>query len=393
MLSELMEVEVPDDFKKKYKIVSKMAEKPMRSFSFRSMSSSHSAVFEKDTKEEGKDVDEERSLTEGEEEDDGDGVILYKAIDRQRKYVTVEKTFLNAFHRSNLQVDYFERIDAIRMIDHISVCKILGVFDSWRDYSVVFEYAVGKSLQQLMTERGALQDLAVIQKLVLALIDTLKHLHKLGIAHRNVSPSHLIMSRYQHFGKKKELKLTGLSRVVRIPSEEQSSFHLSAVPEEFLDVYSAPELSTPQHGLEVDLYSLGVIIYTLISGGIPSSSLDIQVDSLSCRSKLKRVIKSLMHVDPKERPSLRKVEKYFQKSFLVSEAREDESERCMKSNSADMSNEDALPDIRRAFGKSSSLSSFGSEGNEPSSAGRRLSKKMSFEAKKMIERSDSSEDV
>jgi len=308
-------VEVPDDFRRKYKITSVMAEKDVASFAFRG------AVA----------VDEDGTTNDefSTHSDKGDeaGVILYKGIDRQKKYVIVEKTQTSMF-KNTMQVEYFDRIDNLRDLSIDSIPTILDVFDTPHDYTIVFQYGVGKSLAELLSQRGAVSDPEALKAMVLALVDTLKHMHKQNIAHRHICAEQLIVSRFNHFSRARDLTVTGLSRVVRVPPPRSSSptkitpnFSTfveapAAVPEQFLDVFSAPELSQPGHGLEVDLYSLGVVVYSLLCGSVPSSRREVRVESLSCAPSLKRLISSLLRPDPLQRPSLRRVEKYFVRSFI-----------------------------------------------------------------------------
>jgi serine/threonine protein kinase len=343
-LDPTINVVVPDDFRKKYKVLSIIAEKDIGSFAFRC------TAFHEDEGCTSEDSygDEHKEDEDHEHESD---VVVYKGINRQKKYVIVEKTTIDASSvNSTIQIEFFDRIDLLRRISHVCVPSILDIFDSPQDYTVVFQYAVGKSLAVLMAQRGAMSSKDSIRAVVLALIDALKHMHKLHIAHRNITADHMILMRYNHFSRTKELKLTGLNRVVHIspppctlsagscPTADTASSSLSpspspmkvpvtvaAVPARYLNVFSAPELSQPNHTLAVDLYSLGVVIYSLINGAVPQSKSDLlRTEELHCTSKLKRIIKTLLHVDPAMRCSLRKVEKYFQKSFLEDNDEEEE---------------------------------------------------------------------
>ena len=335
-----LDVVVPDDFRKKYKMLSIMTEKSMNYFAF------HASTFH--------DEDEEVTTKGTEEEEEEEeavnanaaAVIVYKGIDRQKKYVIVERTkmVVDVLRKSTIQIEYFNRIDLLRRINHVCIPSILDVFDSPHDYTIVRQYGVGKSLAELMGARGAITNKDSVKAVILALIDTLKHLHKQNIAHRNVTAENLIVSRFNHFSKMKELRLIGLGRMTYITPLASSAtsapahtppttpvshkkdadgkpITVTAVPEQYLDVFSAPELAQSNHTLAVDLYSLGVVIYSLIKGAVPTDKATIDVGALPCSAKLKHLIKALLYTDPAARYSLRKVEKFFVKSFLVEEVR------------------------------------------------------------------------
>lgn len=325
----LINVVVPNDFRKKYKIISELSKKCIGSFAFRGSSAYLGA-----------DVDE--AATDNGEVECGDAavsydevlkivgqVVVYKAIDRQKKYVIVEKTGagLDSVGMAAIQIEYFDRIDLLRRIDHECIPRVLDVFDTPQEYTIVLQYAVGKSLTDLISKRGRPDNMECIRNIILALISTLKNLHKMNVAHRNISSDHLIVGRFNHFSSNKDLKVVGLSRITHIPPPPEgtlggeSSYRTTAAPlpgvsSEYTTVFSAPELSSPNHTLAVDLYSLGVVIYALVSGTIPQHKSDIHISSLRASRNLKKVVKSLLHPNPEERFRLRKVEKFFSKSFL-----------------------------------------------------------------------------
>jgi serine/threonine protein kinase len=344
-------VEVPDDFRKKYKIISIVSEKDIDCFAF------HGAALDGGDDYDGATSEENSHCNEGVSEGVSEGVdsadvMLYKGIDRQKKYVMIEKTLTHSFKKSSLQIEYFNRIDNLRLLNHMCIPTILDVFDTPHDYTIVFQYGVGKSLAELMSQRGSVSNPEALRAIVLAVVDTLKHLHTHSIAHRNLSADQLIVSRFNHFSRAKDLTVTGLSRIAQIPAASSSTSgsptprkllqkkststassitvrsvgeflsevqEVAAVPERYLNVFSAPELSRPGHGLEVDLYSLGVVVYSLLAGAVPEDKSDLRMDTLTCTSSLKRLVSSLLRTDPSQRPSLRRVEKYFAKSYLQDE--------------------------------------------------------------------------
>jgi serine/threonine protein kinase len=350
-----MLVVIPDDFRKKYKIVSTLSEKDISCFGFRAseVCGLENIEFICRTSEEDDNANSDSERDDYRPKHDS-AVTIFKAIDRQKKYVIVERTRVDVFEHSTMQIEFFNRIDCLRWVNHTCIPSILDVFDTPHDYTIVFQYGVGKNLAELLAQRGAMSSPKAVRALVLALVDTLKHLHHQRIAHRHICPKQLIVSRFNHFSKPKDLTVTGLSRVARVPLHTAStrddeptakgnrkvllekkststassatsrsaceSFsdmeELAGVPERYLDVFCAPELAQPGHGLEVDLYSLGVVLYSLILGSVPTSKKNISMDSLECSSSLKRLISSLLRSDPMQRPSLRRVEKYFAKSFL-----------------------------------------------------------------------------
>ena len=321
-------IEIPDDFSRKYKILSIISEKQIESFAFRGIE------FR------GGDADIGAKVIKSESDDDCCAlissskeeapVVLHKAINRNQKYVIVERTKIDKFLNSTIQIEYFDRIDLLRSIDHPCVPSILDVFDTPTDYTIVLQYSVGKSLSELLKSRGRMNNKMAVKKLVLTLINTLEYLHGMNIAHRNIDTEHLILSRYNHFGRARDLKVSGLSRLTYVPPSSRRGLSslsdtlpvttVSAVQKQYLNIFSAPELCQPNHGLEVDLYSFGVTLYFLFGGDLFSSNIGdevktMNIDELPVATELKRIIKLLVSKEPSERCSLLNVKSYFVEKF------------------------------------------------------------------------------
>lgn len=82
---------------------------------------------------------------------------LYRGIDKNRREVLVEFTELRPYESAgHTQVDFFNRIDILRQLDHISIPKILDVFDGAEVNRVVFDYFPGKDLDCLLKMKGSL---------------------------------------------------------------------------------------------------------------------------------------------------------------------------------------------------------------------------------------------
>ena len=346
-----IQVVVPDDFRKKYKVISILSEKNIASFAFKGH------IF----RSEDADANQNDSVSEIEDgnRDDSSSVVLYKGVDRQRKYVIVERTRVDLYQESTIQIEYFERIDLLRRIDHVCIPCVLDVFDTPRDYTIVLQYGVGKSVHELMEARGAINNKEAIKALVLSLASTLQHLHDMNVAHRNIDTNHLILSRFNHFKQKADLRIVGLGRITNIPTKA-AAFTVSAVPQSYLNVFSAPELSKPDHDLKVDLYSLGVVIYSLLNGHTPLKKSDMRIDALPVASRLKRVIYSLVDDDPSRRCSLRRVKSYFTKAFVNDDDSDIHALRRENSHSSSDGTVESTPSLI----SQSSVNSVMSDGNE-----------------------------
>jgi hypothetical protein len=224
---------------------------------------------------------------------------LYRGIDKNRRDVLVEFTELRAYGLAGYsQVDFFDRIDMIRDLNHPSIPRVLDIYDGPEVNRVVFDYFPGKDLDCLLKMKGSLPPHA-IKPFMLALVTIVQvtplflfsllschspwaigcqYIHSQKMIHRNISPSSIIMAAFSSFVSVQQMRVTGFTRPVRLNGEglyhhgaSNGSLDLddSSSPSPLrqinLDVFSAPELCSPTQGPEVDLYSIGNLFAHLAS--------------------------------------------------------------------------------------------------------------------------------
>jgi serine/threonine-protein kinase len=158
----------------------------------------------------------------------------------------------------------FEREAAIlKQLKHPNIVRLFatGRFHGQPFYAM--EYIEGESLDHSMARRGRLTWEEVV-KLGIALCDALQHAHDKGIIHRDLKPSNLMVLRddtikLTDFGIAKDLDMTGLT-----------SAHCTVGTA----AYMSPEQCKGERDLthKSDLYSLGVVLYELVTGRKPFSA-------------------------------------------------------------------------------------------------------------------------
>ena len=139
--------------------------------------------------------------------------------------------------------------------------NIVGIFDrgEWNGtYYIAMEYVAGKPLKDLVREQGALEPTAAID-IVLQILQAARVAHKRGVIHRDLKPHNVILdeegrARVTDFG----IARAGASHMTLTGSIMGTAQYLS--PEQ-AQGYSVSAAS--------DLYSVGVILYELLTGVVP----------------------------------------------------------------------------------------------------------------------------
>ncbi len=195
--------------------------------------------------------------------------------------------------------------------------------DADGDHWVIMEYIQGASLEDVLHSFPHGLPENEIGDWMKGLLDGVEFLHQRGIVHRDLKPANV----YRENGHVK-IGDVGLSKQMGNGRRNQ---HTEAVGTVY---YMAPEVARGQYGPEVDVYSLGVMLYEMVTGRLPfdgETTAEILMKHLSARpdlsllpTKLRPIIAHALEKDPTKRtPSVaafREELRGFQSPETLSEA-------------------------------------------------------------------------
>lgn len=148
---------------------------------------------------------------------------------------------------------------AVSKLHHPNVVEVydIGEFDG-RNY-IVMEYIRGKTLKQLIRQRGALmKDEAV--SIMKQLVAAVSHAHEKNIIHRDIKPQNVLVK------DDGTIKITDFGIALAHDSVQltQSDSVLGSAH------YIAPETTKGESAtVQIDIYALGVVFYELLTGMVP----------------------------------------------------------------------------------------------------------------------------
>ena len=159
--------------------------------------------------------------------------------------------------------DYVERFRrearAVAQLAHPNIVTVIDRGEQDGRQFIVFEFVQGENLKQLINREGALPVRDAVQ-LALQVAGALGYAHDRGIVHRDVKPQNVILN---EDGRAKVTDF-GIARSLDVDGVTQTGTVLGTSD------YIAPEQAQGQQiGVQTDVYSLGVVLYELLTGEVP----------------------------------------------------------------------------------------------------------------------------
>jgi serine/threonine protein kinase len=152
-------------------------------------------------------------------------------------------------------------------LNHMNIMEIIDFGKENDQYYIVVEYIDGPTLSQLFNKTAKLP-LEVILSIIIQILNGLEHAHNRGIIHRDIKPENIMFTRSGI------AKITdfGVARIVQKPSITHEE-NVVGTP-----YYMSPEQADKKMADQrSDLFSVGVMLYQMLTGELPFQGSNIAV--------------------------------------------------------------------------------------------------------------------
>ncbi len=186
---------------------------------------------------------------------------VYKAQDLRDNRTVGVKVLREEFRDNEDLVRRFKNESrAISVLNHENIVKVFDVSVTDKMQYIVMEYIDGITLKDYIEQRGEPLTYKETLHFIKQILQALQHAHDKGIVHRDIKPQNVMLLQN---GTVKVMDF-GIARLARSESHTQAEQAIGSVH------YISPEqakgdLTDPR----ADIYSVGVMMYEMLSGRLP----------------------------------------------------------------------------------------------------------------------------
>ena len=170
----------------------------------------------------------------------------------------------------------------LKKIDHQNVIKIYEFYSDDNNYYLITEYCPGGDL--FTATKGKNLSEKEVANIIYQILLALNNLHKMKIMHRDLKPENILISKKEENG------------LFRIKICDFGTSHLFKIGEKEKNImgstyYIAPEVLNQKYDFKCDLWSIGVIMYVLLTKKVPFQGTNDQQLRKNIKKKSSKYIK------------------------------------------------------------------------------------------------------
>ena len=190
----------------------------------------------------------------------GGMAVVYRARDIQlNKTVAIKvlrseyQTDMDFVHRFSLEAE------AAAKMSHENIVNMLDVGIDHEMRYIVMEYVDGRTLKEMIRQEGRIHpDVAL--RMAIRILAAVDHAHRNGIVHRDIKPQNILVDGEGRI----KVADFGIARLKTGPTADAEGQALGSVH------YLSPEQARGEVADEQsDLYSVGVVLYEMLTGQVP----------------------------------------------------------------------------------------------------------------------------
>ena len=233
---------------------------------------------------------------------------VYEFVCLETKQITAGKLMeKSALSKARARQKLMSEIKIHRSLHHTNIVRFEHYFEDENFVYIMLELCTNQSLNDLVRRRKRLVELEV-QCYLFQVLSALKYMHSHRVIHRDIKLGNIFLS------DKMEIKMGDLGLAAKLEFDGERKRTICGTPN-----YIAPEILEGRngHSFEVDVWSFGVLMYTMLVGKPPFETNDVKMtykrikmnaytfpDHIPMTEEARELISRILVTDPLERPTI-----------------------------------------------------------------------------------------
>jgi serine/threonine protein kinase len=171
------------------------------------------------------------------------------------------------FHNDNIRKRFLAEARSLARMNHPNIVRVMDLIEENESAAFVMEHIEGRTLRDYLQEKGKLKD-NEIKHLFGQMLEAVGYVHEKGLIHRDIKPSNFMLD------ERGNIKLLdfGIAKAQDASSAEYTQTGTGL--QMGTPMYMSPEqiVSTKAVTTQSDIYSLGVVLWQMVTGLKPYDS-------------------------------------------------------------------------------------------------------------------------
>ena len=179
-------------------------------------------------------------------------------------------------HNENIRKRFLAEAKNMFKMSHPNIIKVSDLIDDGDTVAFVMEHIEGETLKEYLERKGKLSD-DEIKTIFSQMLDSVGYVHEQNLVHRDIKPSNFMIT------PKGQIKLLDFGIAKNTDTNSADYTQTGTTQNMGTPMYMSPEQikSTKDVTLQSDIYSLGVVLWQMVTGTKPyntatTSTFDLQ---------------------------------------------------------------------------------------------------------------------